>query len=297
LKANGNANWTPADSAELYGIRSWGAGYFDLAADGAVTVNVSVNGQRIGVSIPDIIEGMRSRGLQMPVLRVALAEPDFFSGADHPARRLIDRMGACVMGFEGNADLIGTPLEAEIRRLKTERNAVILAHYYQESEIQDLADYVGDSLGLSQQAASTEAPVIVFCGAGVAAIMGWIPTSIGGGAPSSTSPVASANAPSGSARPRAAEVKIRSASEPGHRPADATGPACYQGTFANQTTKHGHIRHFRSNSLSPNIMGQKPRSSPDVVDFRRHGPQIADSRIVDLKSPQRLLAIWRNRGG
>ena len=55
--------------------------------------------------------------LQMPVLRVALAEPDFFSGADHPARRLIDRMGACVMGFEGNADLIGTPLEAEIRRV------------------------------------------------------------------------------------------------------------------------------------------------------------------------------------
>jgi hypothetical protein len=55
--------------------------------------------------------------LQMPVLRVALAEPDFFSGVDHPARRLIDRMGACVMGFEGDADLIGTPLEAEIRRV------------------------------------------------------------------------------------------------------------------------------------------------------------------------------------
>jgi hypothetical protein len=55
--------------------------------------------------------------LQMPVLRVALAEPDFFSGADHPARRLIDRMGACVMGFEGDAELIGTPLEAEIRRV------------------------------------------------------------------------------------------------------------------------------------------------------------------------------------
>lgn len=55
--------------------------------------------------------------LQMPVLRVALAEPDFFSGSDHPARRLIDRMGACVMGFEGDAELIGTPLEAEIRRV------------------------------------------------------------------------------------------------------------------------------------------------------------------------------------
>ena len=55
--------------------------------------------------------------LQMPVLRVALIEPDFFSGADHPARRLIDRIGACVMGFEGDADVIGTPLEAEIRRI------------------------------------------------------------------------------------------------------------------------------------------------------------------------------------
>jgi len=55
-------------------------------------------------------------------------------------------------------------LEAGIERLKRERNAVILAHYYQDSEIQDLADYVGDSLGLSQQAASTDADVIAFCG-------------------------------------------------------------------------------------------------------------------------------------
>src|SRR3954468_2044571 len=55
-------------------------------------------------------------------------------------------------------------LEAEIKRLKTERNAVILAHYYQESEIQDLADFVGDSLQLSQQAAKTKADVIAFCG-------------------------------------------------------------------------------------------------------------------------------------
>ena len=55
-------------------------------------------------------------------------------------------------------------LEGEIRRLKVERNAVILAHYYQESEIQDLADHVGDSLQLSQAAAKTEADVIAFCG-------------------------------------------------------------------------------------------------------------------------------------
>src|SRR5882672_7347630 len=55
-------------------------------------------------------------------------------------------------------------LEAEIRRLKRERNAVILAHYYQEDELQDLADHVGDSLQLSQAAARTEADVIAFCG-------------------------------------------------------------------------------------------------------------------------------------
>jgi quinolinate synthase len=64
----------------------------------------------------------------------------------------------------GSTGLSDAELEAEIRRLKTERNAVILAHYYQESEIQDLADYVGDSLQLSQAAAKTTADVIVFCG-------------------------------------------------------------------------------------------------------------------------------------
>ncbi|MGC4046189.1 MAG: quinolinate synthase NadA [Armatimonas sp.] len=55
-------------------------------------------------------------------------------------------------------------LEAEIRRLKTEKKAVILAHYYQDSDIQDLADFVGDSLALSQFAEKTDAEVIVFCG-------------------------------------------------------------------------------------------------------------------------------------
>src|SRR4051812_27980813 len=60
--------------------------------------------------------------------------------------------------------LTDAELEDAIRRLKIERNVVILAHYYQESEIQDLADFVGDSLQLSQQAATTEADVIAFCG-------------------------------------------------------------------------------------------------------------------------------------
>ena len=55
-------------------------------------------------------------------------------------------------------------LVAEIHRLRRARKAVILAHYYQEPEIQDLADFVGDSLQLSQQAAKTDAEVIAFCG-------------------------------------------------------------------------------------------------------------------------------------
>ena len=58
----------------------------------------------------------------------------------------------------------GLDLPAEIRRLKAERKAVLLAHYYQEPEIQDLADFVGDSLQLSQQAARADADVIAFCG-------------------------------------------------------------------------------------------------------------------------------------
>ena len=61
-------------------------------------------------------------------------------------------------------NLAGLDLRAEIDRLRREKNAVILAHYYQRPEIQDLADYIGDSLELSRKAAASDAEVIAFCG-------------------------------------------------------------------------------------------------------------------------------------
>ena len=65
-------------------------------------------------------------------------------------------------GIGGNPT--GTDLRDEIDRLRRDRNAVILAHYYQRPEIQDIADFVGDSLDLSRKAAATDADVIAFCG-------------------------------------------------------------------------------------------------------------------------------------
>src|SRR5207245_4264759 len=58
----------------------------------------------------------------------------------------------------------GVDLAKELQQLKRERNAIILAHNYQVPELQDAADFVGDSLGLSYQAAKTDADVILFCG-------------------------------------------------------------------------------------------------------------------------------------
>jgi quinolinate synthase len=63
-----------------------------------------------------------------------------------------------------NATLKGLDLRVEIDRLRKEKNAVLLAHYYQAPDIQDIADFVGDSLDLSRKAQATDADVIAFCG-------------------------------------------------------------------------------------------------------------------------------------
>jgi len=75
------------------------------------------------------------------------------------AKRKLNENGFLDLEADPTLDLF-----EEIERLKSEKNAVLLAHYYQEPDIQDIADFVGDSLGLSQQAADTDADIIVFAG-------------------------------------------------------------------------------------------------------------------------------------
>jgi quinolinate synthase len=75
------------------------------------------------------------------------------------AQKSLTRNGFLDLELDPTLDLV-----AAINQLKVEKNAVILAHYYQDSEIQDIADYIGDSLQLSQQAAKTKADMIVFAG-------------------------------------------------------------------------------------------------------------------------------------
>ena len=68
------------------------------------------------------------------------------------------------LGYVGEPIPEGTDLKAEIRRMCKEKNAVIMAHYYTEGEVQDIADFIGDSLALAQKAAQTDAAIIVMCG-------------------------------------------------------------------------------------------------------------------------------------
>lgn len=75
------------------------------------------------------------------------------------AEKNIEQKGFLDLEVDVKLDLF-----AEIERLKKEKNAILLAHYYQEPDIQDVADYIGDSLGLAQKARQTDADIIVFAG-------------------------------------------------------------------------------------------------------------------------------------
>ena len=88
------AEWTPTESAELYGVRNWGAGYFDIADSGEVTVCVPSNGGRVAVSLMDLIAGLQQRGLQMPVLlRIENLLDAQITLLNESFRRAIDALG------------------------------------------------------------------------------------------------------------------------------------------------------------------------------------------------------------
>jgi quinolinate synthase len=81
------------------------------------------------------------------------------TGLLNEAKENLGKQGFLDIGLDPTLDIF-----AEIERLKREKNAILLAHYYQEPDIQDVADYIGDSLGLAQQAQKTDADMIVFAG-------------------------------------------------------------------------------------------------------------------------------------
>jgi quinolinate synthase len=82
-----------------------------------------------------------------------------FKAIPDTAKSEVEKKGFLDIGIDPTLDLF-----SEIERLKKEKNAIVLAHYYQEPDIQDVADYIGDSLGLAQQAEKTKADMIVFAG-------------------------------------------------------------------------------------------------------------------------------------
>ena len=73
------------------------------------------------------------------------------------AKEALSKKGFLDLEVDPQIDLF-----AEIEKLKNEKNAILLAHYYQETDIQDIADYIGDSLGLAQKAEQTDADIILF---------------------------------------------------------------------------------------------------------------------------------------
>jgi quinolinate synthase len=96
----------------------------------------------------------------LPIVRFAVAKRYERAKAEELSHTVGERM----LAAEKRDVAAITDLDEEIRRLKRERNAVLLAHYYQDSEIQDLADFIGDSLQLAQAAQRTQADVILFAG-------------------------------------------------------------------------------------------------------------------------------------